>query len=79
MKGKINNNIMDRFPPVLYLQLVGSIFTVTGFGLFFYCILFNFNIAIVEVYSNPLFYLGVGFSCILFSFFVKKYGLEVDG
>lgn len=62
--------------PALYLQLVGSVFTVTGLGLFMYCVLYRINIANVVTLSNPLFYLGVGFSCILFSFFVKKYGLE---
>ena len=69
---------MISIPPELYLQFVGLVFFMVGFGLFFYCILYNINIGLVETFSNPLFYLVNGFSLILFSFFVRKYGLEVD-
>ena len=75
MNEKINNIIIT---PWLYLQMVGVILLVVGGGLFCYCILFNINIGLVEMYSNPLFYLVLGLCSIVFSFFVKKYGLEVD-
>ena len=67
-----------NIPPELYLQFVGLVFFMIGFGLFFYCIIYNINIGLVETFSNPLFYLVNGLGIILFSFFVRKYGLEVD-
>ena len=75
MNEKINN---INITPWLYLQMVGVILLCMGVGLFCYCILFNINIGFVETTSNPLFYLVLGLCSIVFSFFVKKYGLEVD-
>lgn len=76
MNEKINN---ISITPWLYLQMVGIILLVVGVGLFCYCILFNINIGLVGIYSNPLFYLILGLCSIVFGFFVKKYGmLEVD-
>ena len=71
---------MINITPELYLQFVGLVFFMMGFGLFFYCIIYNINIGLVETFSNPLFYLVNGLGIILFSFFVKKFGfdLEVD-
>ena len=74
--NEIKNNVI--ITPWLYLQMVGVILLVVGVGLFCYCILFNINIGLVETSSNPLFYLVLGLCSILFGFFVKKYGLEVD-
>ena len=65
--------------PVSYLRVVSLVLFSIGFVLFFYCLFFNINIGLVVMVSNPLFYLVLGFCCILFSFFVGKYGfLEVD-
>lgn len=64
--------------PELYLQLVGTVFVVTGLGLFFYCILCHINIWLVETFGNPLFYLCLGLCCICFSFFVKRFGFIME-
>lgn len=52
----------------VFCRLLGFSMVVTGFVLFFYCVLFGVNVLLVETLSNPLFYFVLGLVFLFMSF-----------
>jgi len=55
-----------------YFKFLGLIFIFSGFGLFFYCMIFRYNILDLHYTQCPLFYLILGIVCFFIVFLLRK-------
>lgn len=72
------NSILEKLTLDLYLQIVGIGCLFTGFALFIICIWLDINFFYVVMHTNPLFYLIVGISVLLYRYFLKYVEIVVE-
>jgi len=74
LQHRIENRIatLPSLSITTYLQFIAMVCFITGMGMFVYCILCDVNILVVSVYTNPLFYLALGFTTFMF-FLLEKF------
>ena len=65
---KIKNFNLEK-----YFMLVMLICLMMGIGMFMYCILFEVNLSGIWIFTDPLFYLGNGFTAMICFLLQKKY------
>ena len=76
LKKNVNKDEKKKIKPLIeieYFTFLGVVFFLCGIMLTVYCIVLGYNVLDVPVFQNPLFFLGLGISCMITALCIRSY------